>query len=177
MTDIQQILAERARVLAQPLNAHATDGELQLVVITLGDERYGVDSRWVQEVVPATRVTPLPGTAAYWAGLVNLRGRLVPLLDLNSFLVTLGVHAAQPPAPNATSRIVLVSVAGLEVGLLADDVSEVRRVAASQIGPSLAESAGSSQPMIVGVTTDLLSVLDLEALLRDPQLAVKDDVI
>jgi purine-binding chemotaxis protein CheW len=176
MTAIEQILIERARVLAQPLHEHATDGERQLVVIRLGDECYGVDSRWVQEVVPTTRVTPLPGAPAYWAGLVNLRGRLVPLLDLNCFLISLGVHSAQPPTPNATSRIVLVNAGGLEVGLLADDVSEVRRVAASQIGPSLAESAGTSQPVIVGVTPDLLSVLDLEALLRDPQLAVKDEL-
>lgn len=176
MTDIEQILAERARVLAQPLHDQGTENVLHLVVITLGDECYGVDSRWVQEVVPATRVTRLPGAAAYWAGLVNLRGRLIPLLDLNRFLVTVGVHAAQPPVPLATNRIVLVSAAGLEVGLLADAVGEVRRVAASQIGPSLADGAGSNQPVIAGVTADLLSVLDLEALLRDPQLAIKDDV-
>ena len=174
MPNLEQVLAERARVLAQPLHEHEATGDIQLAVIALGDEQYGIDSRWIQEVLPATRVTPLPGAAAYWAGLVNLRGRLVPLLDLNLYLIALGVHDAQPPTARAASRIILVNAAGLDAGLLADDVLEVRRVAAGQIGPPLAEGAGYNPPVIVGVTNDLLSVLDLEALLRDPQLVVQD---
>ena len=70
-TDIQQILEARAAALAQPLNdATIVDGEVQLVVLALGDEQYGVESQWVEEVQPSAasrRFRAFLATGAAWS--------------------------------------------------------------------------------------------------------------
>lgn len=172
----QRILEERARRLAEPPEAPVTGETVSLVVLVLGAERYGVDVRCVQEALPFDNVTPLPGAPAFWAGLVNLRGHLYPLLDLRAFLGLPGRPAALPDngaAPPA-AKIVLVAAGGLEIGLLVDDVLEVRQVLRAAIGPTLLEATGPARTLTVGVTPDLLAVLNVEALLADPRLQVQD---
>lgn len=173
----QRILEERARRLAQPPETPVSGETVDLAVLVLGAERYGVDVRSVQEVLPLDDVTPLPGVPAFWAGLVNLRGHLYPLLDLRSFL---GLPA-RPTAAKATSdgdaraagKVVLVAAHGLEIGLLVDDVPQVRQVLCSEIGASLVEATGPARSLTTGVTPDLLAALDIEALLADARLTVQ----
>ena len=172
---VQRILEERARRTAQPPEAPVTGEMVDLVILVLGAERYGVDVRNVQEVLPLDDVTPLPGVPAFWAGLVNLRGHLYPLLDLRRFL-DLPARAPAPKdngaAPDA-GKVALVAAAGLEIGLLVDDVLEVRQVLRAAIGPTLLEAMGPTRALTVGVTPDLLAVLNIEALLTDPRLIVQ----
>ncbi len=173
----QRILEARARRLAQPPETPVSGEKVDLVVLVLGAERYGVDVRSVQEVLSLDDVTPLPGVPAFWAGLVNLRGHLYPLLDLCGFL---GLPS-RPPAgkengngdAHSVGKVVLVAAHGLEVGLLVDDVPQVRQVLRSEIGASLVEAAGPARSLTTGITSDLLAVLNIEALLADARLAVQ----
>lgn len=167
---IQRIFEERARALARPLEAESAGEMVVLVVLALGAVRYGVDIHHVQEVQPLGRLTPVPGVPPRWAGLVSLRGRLYPVLDLYRHL---GLPEAKPVA---VGRIVLVSAAGLEVGLLVDDVPDVQPTSRAEIGPALTMAASAGRQFVTGVTKDLLSVLDLETLLADPALVVQEDV-
>jgi hypothetical protein len=83
----------------------------------------------------------------------------------------------QPLDPGAQRIVVkgdgFTAAAGLEIGLLVDDVVEVRQVVRATIGPTLLEAAGPTRPLTVGVTPDLLAVLNIEALLADPRLIVQ----
>lgn len=168
------ILVARAQRLAAAPRVPVVGEVLDLVVLTLGVERYGIDVRFVQEVQPQESVTPLPGVPVFWAGLVNLRGHLCPLLDLRSFLGLAERMPAGRAVGEATpAKVVVVAIAGLEIGLLADDVSEVRQVLKSEIGPALLEPAGPARRPISGMMPDLLAVLDLDALLADPRLQVQ----
>jgi chemotaxis signal transduction protein len=72
--------------LAQPPDAPIAGEMLELVILALGNERLGVDVRHVQEIQPLGELTPVPGVAAFWVGLINLRGRLYPVLDLRRYL-------------------------------------------------------------------------------------------
>src|SRR5438105_4987946 len=166
MSSIQRILEERARVLAQPpKEARATDVEGMLVV-ALEPERYGLRLQQVQTVRELGALTPLPGTPPFWAGLANLRGRLLPVLDLRNYL-------GMTPAGAAASRklVVVAARAGLlEIALLVDDVLAVRDVSASEVKPLIAD-------IVSGVTADLLSLLDLDALLADPRLVVQQEAV
>lgn len=166
MDHIRRVLEERARLLARAPEPASTEPTQDLLVLAVGAERYGVELRWVQEIQPLTGLTAVPGTPAFWAGVVNLRGRLYPVLDLRRYL-------APPDAADAgKGRMVLVAAAGLSVALAVDEVHEVRPVPLSAIRPGLA--GGTTRSVIRGVTADLLSVLDLEALLADEQLIVQD---
>ncbi len=165
--DISKVLEERAAALAHSSEDEETNGEtIGMVVLAIGDERYGVEVQDVQEIEPLDKITPIPGTPAFWAGVVNLRGSMYPVLDIERYL---GLPVSEVEDP----KVALVSRAGLSVGLLVDEVAEIRKVRSSEIGPPVAE--GSSKAEVVrGVTPDMLSVLDLEALLSDPSLVVED---
>lgn len=150
-------------------NSHEK-GQLLLVVLKIGGEHYGVPIEDVEEIQPFTQFTPLPGTPSFWAGIVNLRGRLHALLDLADYLEI---------TPNRTieqRKITFVQAAGLKLGLLVDDVLEVRRIFQTDIGSSLIHSGRIHREAIRGLTADLLSVLDLEILLSDPKLIVQDQI-
>jgi purine-binding chemotaxis protein CheW len=111
----------------------------------------------------------VPGLPGFWAGLVNLRGRLYPVLNLRRFLGLPG------EAPAGGGQIALVLMDDMSVALWVDAVADVRQVPLDEIGPPLAEAAGEpgGARFVRGVTPGLLTVLDLEALLADPRLTVQ----
>lgn len=167
--DLNKVLEERAAALARSSEGKETNGEMiGMVVLVVGDERYGVEVQDVQEIEPLDKLTPIPGTPAFWTGVVNLRGSMYPVLDIERYL-------GLPPSEGVENpKVALVSRASLSVGLLVDEVAEIRKVRSSEIGPPVAD--GSSKAEVVrGVTPDMLSVLDLEALLSDPALVVEDN--
>jgi len=167
--DITRVLEERARALARSSDEDETSGEtIGMVVLAVGEERYGVEVQDVQEIEPLDKITPIPGTPAFWTGVVNLRGSMYPVLDIERYL---GLPAS---AEVESPKVALVTRNGMSVGLLVDEVPEIRPVKVSEIGPPVAD--GSSKAEVVrGVTPDMLSVLDLEALLSDPALVIEDD--
>src|SRR5579859_3819889 len=82
----QQILAERAHALAQPLLTDEPADTVEMIVMVLGRERYGVETRCVKEILGLAELAPVPGTPAFWRGIVNVRGTLYPVLDLRRYL-------------------------------------------------------------------------------------------
>ena len=166
--DITRVLEERARALSRSSDEDETSGEtIGMVVLAVGDERYGVEVQDVQEIEPLDKITPIPGTPAFWSGVVNLRGSMYPVLDIERYL---GLPAS---AEVENPKVALVSRGGLSVGLLVDEVAEIRKVRSSEIGPPVADGLSKAE-VVRGVTPDMLSVLDLEALLADPTLVVED---
>lgn len=103
---------------------------LQLVTFRLGDEEYAVDVAQVQEIVRLTTITAVPRSASHVEGVVNLRGRIVPVIDL---ACRFGLARRER---SKTSRIVVTEVGGRTVGMLVDAVSEVLRLASSAIEPT-----------------------------------------
>jgi len=167
--DVQRILAERAQALARSLEDEPVGEHIDLVVLTLGAERYGVDVQYVQEIRPLRALTPVPGAPRIWAGVVNLRGHLYPILDLRRYLAQEGKCATE------SGNIVLVAAAGLTVGLLADGMCEGRRVLRTEIAPPLADAASTRHAIILGVTADWITLLDVAALLADPRLVAQEE--
>lgn len=164
----RRILEDRARALAGALVADEPLDTVELVVLTVGSERYGVDADRVREVRPLAELTPVPGTPPCWAGIVNVRGSLHPVLDLRWYL---GLPRADG---DRAEKVVLAAAAGLTVGLMVEDASGVRSVPADAIGPPLGGASEAVSATVRGVTDDLLAILDVEALLADPQLVVKE---
>jgi purine-binding chemotaxis protein CheW len=173
---IQRILEERARILARPPETVSASDTVELVILVVGKERYGVPIQQVREIQALTAaLAPVPGVPSCWVGLMNLRGRLHAVLDLGAFLTATPFSTAANS--NQHGKVVLVNAAGLEVGLLVNDVPQVRQVTRAEIGPPLSDTGGTKRQIVTGVTPDLLSLLDLEALLSDPRLVVQDETI
>jgi purine-binding chemotaxis protein CheW len=169
--EAERILRARARALAcTPRRASAEGAMLELLEFRLASERYAVESRLVQEVHPLRDLTPLPCTPSFVLGIVNVRGRILPVLDLKKFF--------DLPERGLTDlhRIILVRGNDLELGLLADVIVGVRSVAADSLQPSLPTLTGIRADFLKGVTDERLVVLDLDRILLDPKIIVHEEV-
>ena len=105
------------------------DQELQLVVFRLAREEYGLPITKVQEINRLVPITKLPQTPAFMEGIINLRGRIIPVIDLRKrFQLEISSY-------NDDSRIIIVEVDGQTVGIIVDSVTEVVRLAAISVEP------------------------------------------
>jgi purine-binding chemotaxis protein CheW len=150
---------------------------VELVVLVVGAERYGLDSRYVLEVQTVTGLARVPGLPPVWAGIVNLRGTLCPVLDLRYILSGPGGPAGSGGSggPIGPRKVALVAAAGLTAGLLVDDAVEIARIPVDRIGPPLLAVPGATRGEVRGVTADLLTVLDVPELLTDGRLVVREE--
>jgi len=164
-------LRERALALARAPQADAsTDATLELLEFKLASERYAIETRHVVEVHPLRDLTPLPGTPPFIRGIVNLRGRILPVLDLKKFF--------DLPEQGVTDlhRIIVVRGNDLEFGLLADVVASVRSVGVDTLVPALPTLSQIGAEYLMGVSDQRLVVLDLDRVFADPRIVVHDEV-
>ena len=167
--NVTRILRERAALLARPsAAATAPTDALELLEFRLAGERYAVETRFVTEVQPLRDLTPLPGTPAFVRGIVNLRGRILPVYDLKKFFAL--------PEQGLTDlhRIVVVDGGEFEIGLLADVVIGVSSLSPARLTPPLPTLSEIATEYLKGVSEERLVVLDLERLLSDPRIVVND---
>jgi purine-binding chemotaxis protein CheW len=165
---VRQILEERARALARPPDGQADGDAVELVVLAVGAERYGIDVRLIREVRPLAGLAPVPGTPAIWSGLVNLRGSLCPVLSLRRYLRAAGGQGAD----GADRGVLVVVTAPFTAALLVDAAVEVRRCAPGELQPLGGGAGDRAHTAVQSITGDLLQVLDPGALLGDPGLVV-----
>jgi len=171
LEEASRILKERARALARPVEEAVTQAEgLELLVFSVGAERYGIETDHVVEVIPLRELTPVPCTPASILGVVNHRGRILPVLDLRRLFDLADQGVAEG------SRVVAVEARGMTFGIFAGAVTGTVRVAGDEVAPSPATSAADRQGLIRGVTGEMVAVLDLDALSRDPRITVNEEV-
>ena len=169
--DNERILRERAQALARPQSsAPAPSTMLELLEFRLGAERYALEIRHVQDVHPLRDLTPLPCTPPFVLGIVNVRGRILPVLDLKKFF--------DLPEQGLTDlhRIILVQGNDLDFGLLADVIVGVRSVPAGDLQPALPTLTGIRADYLKGIGEGGLVVLDLDRILSDPKVIIHDEV-
>jgi purine-binding chemotaxis protein CheW len=127
------------------------------VVFQVGDAEYVLPATHVLQMESYAGATPVPGAAAYVAGLVQVRGRVVPVVDLRARF------GLPPLAPTLDSRVVVAEEDGRVVGLLVDRAREVTRLAADQLQPPPDVLATASQGFVKAVARDgkrLLMLID-----------------
>ncbi|MBN2002020.1 MAG: chemotaxis protein CheW [Anaerolineae bacterium] len=143
-TYVRQIWAKRALRLAQAPGEEDQGIHTPLVLIRLGVEIYALDARYVFEIRPAEQVTPVPRTPAWVAGIVNVRGRIVSVIDLRQYL---GLPTPQAPEEKHAQYLLVVETATMELALLADEVLAVESVPESRI-----QEAGDT--MVLSISPD-----------------------
>jgi purine-binding chemotaxis protein CheW len=141
--------------------------EEQLVVFQLGDETYGIEISAVHEIIRMQSITKVPRTPEFVEGVINLRGRIVPVIDLHKrFNLPLEEETAH-------SRIIVVEVKGVTVGMIVDSVSEVLRLPQANIDPPPPAIAGGIETEYlrgVGKWEErLIILLDLDKVLEQSE--------
>lgn len=159
------ILEERARVLARPLTPDAEVVVLVLLGFTVAGQAYAIEAGHVREVLAQADVSRLPWAVPTIAGVMNVRGEIVPVADTG---LVLGVGEADPRGP-----VVVLDAGGYLLGLRVDSVDDVTTIAArtlvvrTLVAPE-GHAARVAGDLILGLTPSAV-VLDARALYTDPR--------
>jgi purine-binding chemotaxis protein CheW len=152
----RQVEADRQAVAED----HQGNFVYHLVTFQLEREEYGVEIASVQEIIRATDITPVPGAAGHVRGVINLRGKIIPVVDLRR---RFGLGET---ADSEASRIVVVELGEKRVGMLVDSVSQVIKVESAAVEDMPEEARGVEGDYILGVAKlegRLVIILDLKS--------------
>jgi purine-binding chemotaxis protein CheW len=139
--------------------APAGAGELHLVTFALGREEYGIPVGRVREVIRVGEITRVPQAPAHVRGVTNLRGRILPVVEIRTRL------GLEPAALTPRSRIVVVEVHDRVLGILVDAVLQVAKVPGETVAPAPEEVLSPQSDYIGGVarwSSRLIILLELE---------------
>ena len=134
-----------------------------MIGFVVGESRFASPIASVHEIVRVQDITPVPDSPAHLVGVMNLRGRIISVLDLR---VGLGMPAAER---TRHSRIIVTEAAGTPVGLLVDSASDVLRIAAEQVEAPAALFPAGHASYVTGVAKfedRLIVLVDLVTLLQ-----------
>ncbi|MCB2227888.1 MAG: chemotaxis protein CheW [Desulfarculaceae bacterium] len=171
----QQVLEQRARELARRIGRQREEvKDLAMITFGLGRERYGVELSHLREVQPLRGLnwSPVPCTPPFILGVVNLRGRLYSVMDLARFF---GAGASGLPEQ---AHVLLVSGGRLpdgepmELGLLSDDLPRISRLSREALQDPEHTASPQARKYFQGVTSEMVTLLDIESLLSDPAIVV-----
>lgn len=126
----------------------AVDEFEQLVVFELSNEHYGVDISAVNTIIRMQEITEVPRTPRFVEGVINLRGSIIPVIDLRK---RFGLPAGDT---TKASRIVVVEAAGQMIGMVVDAVAETLRLACNSIEPP--------SPVVVSVDSEYLRGIGMQ---------------
>jgi len=165
----RRILRERALALAREPEKEETAAGLEVVEFLLAYERYGIESSYIREVYPLKDITPLPGTPPFVLGIMNVRGKILSVIDLRKFF--------DLPQKGLTdlNRVIIVHDDFMEFGILADAILGVRMIPVRELQPSLPTLTEVRADYLKGVTEERLVVLDGGAILSDRRIVVHDE--
>jgi purine-binding chemotaxis protein CheW len=138
--------------------------ELQLVVFDLASEYYGVDINDVREIIRMQSITRVPGAVDYIEGVLNLRGKIAPVVDLRKRL------NLKVSGQTKESRIVVIDIDNRDVGIIVDGVTEVLRIPLSSVEPPAQILQRGDNVHLKGIAKlqdKLVILLDMENILKE----------
>ena len=148
---------------------------IQLVSFKIGNEEHGINVLKVREIIRMSNITRVPNTPAYIEGVINLRGKVIPIISLR-------MKFNLPEAENdSRTRIIVMDMDNELMGFIVDSVAEVIRIALSEIQPPPPiVTSGIDQECISGVINHvdrLLVLLNLEKMFSMEERQSFSDII
>jgi len=164
-----------AEVLQRPNQAIAipADGRLEVVTFTLGQEEYGIDIQRVQELRGYNTVTCIANAPAHIKGVVNLRGIIVPIIDMR-IKFDLG-----EPSYDQFTVVIVLNIGGRVVGMVVDSVSDVITLSAEQIKPAPEMGSTLDTDYLIGLGTleeRMLILVDIDRLMSSEEMGLVEAV-
>ncbi|ACR68645.1 chemotaxis protein CheW [Edwardsiella ictaluri] len=145
----------------------------EFLVFTLGDEEYGIDILKVQEIRGYDQVTRIANTPSFIKGVTNLRGVIVPIIDLRV------KFSQQDVSYNDNTVVIVLNFSQRVVGIVVDGVSDVLSLSADQIRPAPEFAVTLSTEYLTGLGAlgeRMLILVDIEKLLSSEEMALVDSV-
>jgi purine-binding chemotaxis protein CheW len=137
----------------------------QFIVIKLGDEQYGIDIKYIDNIVRMQHITRVPKVDAYLKGVINLRGEVIPVMSLR---IKMGLG---PDVESKSSRIIILKMEQQgTIGVIVDEVKEVVTLETDQIEKIAYDSKDEKDTFLCGIGKcdgGLISLLDLNSVVLD----------
>lgn len=144
----------------------------RFLTFSLGNEQYGIDIRFVTEIIGIQAITEIPELPEYVKGIINLRGKIIPVMDVR-------LRFKKEPKPyNDRTCIIVIDISSLSIGLIVDSVSEVLTIPDQEIvdPPQMKKGSNKYIKKIGKVGNDVKLLLDCEKLLTEEELEdLKED--
>jgi len=163
-----RILAERARELARPVGSgqEADSSPDRFVSVSLGEETYAFDARYVICASHALTVVALPGSVAPLAGITVYEGEILPVFNLRDLV------GMTPCADSRSTWILVLGKGSADIGLIVDRVNTVSPVDTTTTRPNWVDATASPTVLLTSTTPDGITIMDVEHLLRDERLTI-----
>jgi purine-binding chemotaxis protein CheW len=195
---VEQILAQRAARLAEAPVEEEAGEQIMLVLVRLGREVYGLDAQYVGRIRPVEQITRVPRVPNWVAGVTNLRGHVLSVVDLRILFglpsISTNGHRGNghgddsaPKAPEQGSAyLVAIETPEMELALLVDAVLSVVALPVSQIQETTSTIRGLRAEHVMGIgkwratpgdKEELLAVLDMAALASDERLIIHEEIV
>lgn len=166
----RSILEARARVLArEPKRAIAADESMEVVEFRLATEAYAIESKFVREVQPLKSFTPLPAMPSFILGIVNVRGRIVSVVDLKRFFDLPGKGLRE------RDKLIVIGDDSMEFGILADDVIGARAISRADISPPIPTLSEIGSGYVQGIAEARVVIVDAKTILGDEGIVIRQE--
>lgn len=165
-----QILQQRAQELAKPLVDQSTPENLsEVLVFSLSQERYAIETQYIKEVFPLGEYTQLPGTPTFLLGLVNLRRKIIAVIDLRILFDLEAIIKER-------QKLILLGNTEKEFAITTDGIHGIQHISLREIDAPPPTLSGIRQEFLKGITTERIAVLDGHQLLASSHLIVNETV-
>ncbi|TAL70521.1 MAG: purine-binding chemotaxis protein CheW [Bacteroidetes bacterium] len=167
---IIKILKQRAIELAKEPSIKMDVELIEIIEFQLSNEIYGFELGYVKEVYPLKEFTPVPCTPPLIVGIVNVRGKVVSVVDIRKFFSL--------PDKGITdfNKIILIENSEMQFGVLADSIVDVCSVRVDELQKEVPRVKSISDEFLKGVTNDGVIILNCEKILTDKRFIVKDEI-
>ncbi len=147
--------------------------EGKFLTFILGEEIYGIEILKAREIIGLMDITTVPQTPNYMKGVINLRGKVIPVIDLRL------KFSLQEEEHTQETCVIVVEVTGTSIGLIVDSVSEVSDISGEEIenAPSFGQGIDTSFIMGLGKVKDkIIILLDIEKVLSSEELEMVEEI-
>lgn len=169
---LKEILKERGRELASVYEKESvgTDNNMEMLLFKLSDETYAIKSSYVNEVVFIKEITPLPCTPDFLLGIINVRGRIISVIDIRKFF------GLPDKGIGNLNRVIVVEGDEMEFGLLTDEIEGNTIINMDILQKEISGITEISDNYIRGVSKDNTIVLDITRIINDDRIIINDSI-
>jgi len=162
----RDILKARSKQLAQQQTKASDEDSIEVAEFLLGNESYAFELEHLREVCTLTEVTYIPCSPESVVGVINLRGQIIPIIDLLKFL-----NVDDGERLQVHNKAIIMQRDKLVVGIVADEVVGAKKISSSSLQLGLHGLEGRGSQFLKGVTKERLVVLDANKILDDERLS------
>ena len=167
---MENILIQRAAALAKEPVIEPDVEMIDIIEFQLSNEIYAFELKFVKEVYPLNEYTPVPCTPKLIVGIVNVRGRVISVIDIRKFFSL--------PDKGITdfNKIIIIENSSMQFGVLADSIVDVCSVRIDELQKDVPLTNKINGEFLKGVTNEGIIILNCEKLLSDNRFIIKEEI-